>query len=122
MTNFHFRKGDLLAVAAVILLAAALLLFALPALSAGGSYACIYQHGKLIREVPLSVDQTFPVSGDYTNTVTVQDGKIAVTHADCPNQDCVRQGWLSDGGAIVCLPNQLEIRLPVDGGADFVIP
>lgn len=118
--GLKFRKGDLLAAALVLLLAAACLL-ALPGLS-GGDYAEVYQNGKLIYKVPLSVDQSFPVTGDYTNTVTVRDGAIAVTASDCPTNDCVHQGWLSGGGTIVCLPNGVEIRLADSDGVDAVSP
>lgn len=114
------KKGDLLAVALVCALAVGSLC-CLPALKSGGSFAQIWQNGELIREVPLSVDQTFLIRGDYTNAVTVRDGQIAVTHSDCPTNDCVHMGWLRDGGSIVCLPNRVEIRLTGDTGVDFVI-
>lgn len=117
----RFRKGDFLAVGIVILAAVVLSVAVLPALTAqNAAFASVYRDGRCIREVPLSVDQTFSIVGDYTNTVTVRDGKIAVTHSDCPTNDCVRQGWLSDGGAIVCLPNGVEIRLT--GDVDMVVP
>ena len=90
-------------------------------LRSGGTYAQIYRDGELLREVPLSVNQTFRIRGDYTNTVTVVDGKIAVTHSDCPNLDCVHMGWLKDGGNIVCLPNRMEIRLGGDTAVDAVV-
>ena len=59
----------------------------------------------------LTEDQEFtlqPLGGGY-NTITIQDGKIAVTEASCPDQYCVRQGFCSGGQAIVCLPNRLVI-------------
>ena len=115
-----FKKGDLLAVALVCALALVTVL-ALPALRSGGGFARILQDGVVVREVPLSVDQTFQIRGDYTNTVTVSDGKIAVTHSDCPTNDCVHMGWLRDGGSIVCLPNRVEIRLVGDTDVDMVI-
>jgi len=119
--SLHFRKGDLLAAGFVLLLVliSALLL---PRLTADSSrFAQIYQDGALVREVPLDVEQTFQIRGSYTNTVTVQDGKIAVTHSDCPTGDCVRQGWLSVGGTIICLPNRVEIRLSSDSDVDISI-
>lgn len=116
-----FRKSDLLA-AALILLVALLTCALLPRLMQTGEFASVYQDGELIRRVPLTVDQTFSVTGDYTNTVTVKDGKIAVTVSDCPTNDCVHQGWRSSGGAIICLPNRVEIRLPSDGTVDISVP
>ena len=114
------KTGDLLAIALVLALALGTALW-LPTLKSGGSFAQVWQNGELVREIPLSVDQTFRIRGDYTNTVTVRDGKIAVTHSDCPTNDCVHMGWLKDGGSIVCLPNRVEIRLVGDTDVDAVI-
>ena len=120
--HLKFQKGDFLAVGIVLLAAVLTAVLVLPKLTANESgFARIYRNGELIREVPLSVDQTFQIRGDYTNTVTVKDGKIAVTHSDCPTNDCVHQGWLSAGGAIVCLPNRVEIRLTAEPDVDIQI-
>ena len=74
------------------------------------SLAEITSGDAVIRVVNLKADQQFtvPCSGGY-NTVTVKDGKIAVTEASCPDQYCVRQGFCNSGRAIVCLPNKLVI-------------
>ena len=50
------------------------------------------------------------------NTILIEDGKICVTEADCPDQNCVHMGWLhSDSLPIVCLPNRLVIRYADSG-------
>ena len=46
--------------------------------------------------------------GSY-NVVTIRDGKIAVTEANCPDQYCVKQGFCNSGAQIVCLPHKLVI-------------
>ena len=84
-----------------------------------GTVAHIYQDGVLVRTIDLSQvteAETFVVEGPAgTNTIEVEPGRIRVAHADCPDQVCVRQGWISDGVApIVCLPNELVIQL--EGG------
>lgn len=82
------------------------------------SYAEIHSHGKLIKTVSLSIDQEFTVDGH--NTVTVKDGKIAVTWADCPDGYCVSRGFRSSGGDIVCLPNRLVISFVGEQEVDGV--
>ena len=74
------------------------------------SVAEITSDGAVNRVVNLKADQEFtvPCPGGY-NTVTVKGGKIAVTEATCPDQYCVRQGFVNRGRAIVCLPNKLII-------------
>jgi len=87
-----------------------------------GGDAAVYQDGKLLRTIDLmSVTEpyTFTVEGPAgTNTVEVERGRIRVSHADCPDQVCVRQGWISTGAAlIVCLPNKLVIQIADGGGS-----
>ncbi len=53
------------------------------------------------------------------NTVRVENGRIAITEADCPDRICVRQGFIDDGVLpIVCLPHKLSIVV-TDSGADI---
>lgn len=121
--RLRFQKGDALAILATLLLAAAVFLAFLPGHRDGAALAEIYLDGTLIRQVSLDSDGEFTVSGDYTNTVTVRDGKIGVTASDCPGGDCVHSGWIGTSGrSIVCLPNRLEIRVvSAAGEVDFVV-
>ena len=107
------RIGDLLAALLVIGLAVGLsVTLTLRARGVEHTYAEIYQNGSLVREVSLDTDQTFDLSGDYVNTVTVENGQIAITSSTCPGSDCVHSGWAHRAGqAIICLPNRVEIRL-----------
>ena len=111
--RLRFRKGDLLAVTLVLLLAAGLAIWlAARAAAVDTAAARIYLDGQLVAELPLDRDGTYEVEGDYHNTVTVQDGRVAVTHSDCPGGDCLHSGWISSAGrSIVCLPNRMEVRL-----------
>lgn len=121
--KLHFRLGDLTAIILVALLAGLLFVLFLPKTTATAAYAQIYQNGTLIQTVSLSQDGEFTVTGTYRNTITVQDGKIAVTDSDCPGRDCVHSGFSGSAGkSIVCLPNGLEIRIVSnDDHVDFVV-
>ena len=99
----------------ILILAAVLLLSAAGSLSLflpgeASTQAEITSDGALYRVVNLRADQEFtvPCPGGF-NTVTVKDGRIAVTEASCPDQYCVRQGFCNGGRSIVCLPNKLVI-------------
>ena len=70
-------------------------------------FAEITSRGELVKTVDLMIDQEITVDGK--NTVTVEDGKIAVTWADCPDHYCMKRGYCSGGTDIVCLPNRLVI-------------
>ena len=117
-----FQKGDILAILAVALMAAAVFVCFLPSDDRAGSVE-IYQNGRLVKTLPLSQNQELTITGAYTNTVTIRDGAVAITHSDCPGEDCVACGWRSTPGtSIVCLPNAVELRLVgVDGDVDFVV-
>ena len=71
----------------------------------------ITSDGEFLVTVDLTVDQQFQVesSGGGHNTVTVRDGAIAVTAADCPDHYCMDRGFCTGGTQIVCLPNRLVI-------------
>lgn len=87
-----------------------LILWLLPQKTAAS--AAVYQDGALLYTLDLSEDRTLVVTGPAgENEITVADGRIRVTRADCPDQVCVAHGPLSDtGGPIVCLPNRLSIQ------------
>ena len=121
--RLHFQKADILAIIAVVLLAVIVFALFLPQEDSSAGVAEIYQNGERIKKVSLEEDQTFTVAGKYNNTVTVRDGKIAVTESDCPGEDCVHCGWMDTvGTSVVCLPNGLEIRIVAgNSDVDFVV-
>ena len=94
----------LFAVLAVVCLGASVLLLG----GGGAAQAEVYSGGTLVKNVDLAIDQEFSVGGH--NTVTVKDGKIAVTWADCPDGYCMERGFRDGGTDIVCLPNRLVIH------------
>lgn len=118
-----FKWGDLLAIGLVLVLAAVCFLMFLPGDVGEAVCARIYQNGQPVMTVSLDQPREFRVTGDYCNTITVKDGKIAITDSDCPGRDCVHSGSIhSPGRSLVCLPNALEIRI-VSGqpDVDFVV-
>ncbi len=90
------------------------------------SVARITRDGVLLEEIDLTKTQA-PFSflledGRGRNLISVEQGRIRVSEADCPDQICVDQGWISDGTVpIVCLPHRLMIQIVggeegLDGG------
>ena len=81
------------------------------------------KNGSMITTVDLSKDQEFTLTaeGGGYNTVTIKDGKIAVTEADCPDQYCVKQGFCNSGEQIVCLPHKLVISFVGENEIDGAI-
>lgn len=71
----------------------------------------VISKGELKYTLPLNVDTQVQITTDRgTNTVTVKDGMVAVTEADCPDGYCMKRGFCSSGTQIVCLPNRLVLE------------
>ena len=88
------------------------------------SIALIYQDGTQIKRLDLSIvsePYSFVVESDSGfNAIAVENGRIRVSGADCPDELCVRQGWISGGALpIVCLPHKLIIQLEYSGSHDI---
>ncbi len=82
-------------------------------------YAEVWSEGKRIHLLDLSVDRIVTVTTEKgTNVITVRDGKIAVTEADCPDGYCKDRGYCAGGLQIVCLPHELVIRFPGESEVD----
>lgn len=79
-----------------------------------GRTAHVLRDGVLLQVLELDEDTSITVTADDggTNTIQVRDGAICVSHATCPDQVCVRRGWVRTTAApIVCLPHGLVIEL-----------
>lgn len=119
--KLRFKKGDIFAAIIVAALALAVFFAFIPKETSGDT-VLIYLDGELIKELSLSENATFTVSGDYENTVEIKDGKAAIVSSDCPGTDCVHTGWIdSPGRSIVCLPNRVEVVIAGIGEVDFVV-
>lgn len=76
----------------------------------------VFQNGVLLYEIDVSAgEQLYTVTYEgRKNTIHVENGKVSVSDADCPDHICVLHGALEKGNPIVCLPNRLVIRFISD--------
>ena len=120
---FSFRRGDFFAISTVLLLAICVFIAFLPGKDNPESAAVqVFHNNILIRELPLDANAEFEISGDYTNAVRIEGGRVCIHASDCPGADCVHSGWISQQGrSIVCLPNRVEIRIAGQSDVDFVV-
>ena len=82
-------------------------------------WAFVYQDGVLISSIDLAglSEPEFLIVeyGSGVNHISIEQGRIRVSYANCPDGFCMRQGWVSSGLIpVVCLPHRLVIML--DGG------
>lgn len=82
----------------------------------GQKIAYVYSNNKLVGEYTITdnYETEFKVeagSGNY-NTIHIEDGKVWIHDATCPDKICLNQGKIShDGELIVCLPNKLLVQI-----------
>lgn len=68
--------------------------------------------GKVIYEPDLSVDGTFSLPEFHDVLFEIKSSSIAFIHSNCPDQVCVRTGFISHSAqTAVCLPNKLIIKI-----------
>ncbi len=94
------------------------------ALSATGQQeAHIYKDGRVVQTIPLRPGYRQELrlgAAERYNLIMAEDGRIRVAEADCPDQLCVRTGWISVAPQqIVCLPYRVVIRLESSSATDI---
>jgi len=88
----------------------------------GAEMVEIWSDGEFLYSLPLSVDAQLRIDSENgSNTITIADGKIAVTQADCPDHYCMDRGYCNGGAQIVCLPNRLVIKFVAPQEIDGVV-
>lgn len=76
-----------------------------------GTLVEVRADGKIEKVYPLSKDCSFSVADEKMH-IEVKNGRVHVINADCPDQVCVKTGWISKPSqAIVCLPNRVSITI-----------
>lgn len=81
----------------------------------------VISDGEVKYVLPLSQDTQVEIATERgVNRVTIQDGKVAVTEADCPDGYCMARGFCSGGAQIVCLPNRLVLEFSDSDAIDAI--
>jgi hypothetical protein len=110
------HKWDVLLLLTVLLAALA---WAWLGAARAGAEAEILLDGKVARTLRLDTPEVFSLPQRPQVVFEVRDGAIAFIHSNCPDQVCVRTGFIRQGGQqAACLPNRLVAR--VLGGPDAV--
>lgn len=100
----------------IIVLAVGVFYWQTSAAGAGDLEAVIAMNGETVETIALSsldgtTQRTYTSLG-YTLEVELTATSVTMTHADCPDQDCVHTGTITQAGqSIVCLPARTSIRL-----------
>jgi hypothetical protein len=112
MSKQHFKaigsiltRADLLLIS-IILISAAVIFFTLKN-SSPLKTVYIYDHGELIKTLPLTEKQQIVTIREGIE-IEIWNNKVRMLNSTCPDQSCVKQGW-SDNLPIVCVPNEIVL-------------
>lgn len=103
---------DFVLILAVIIVALICLLF-MKVNAGNGRKVKVMADGKVVHEMSIAVDEEYTViQDDKTNTVIVENGKVRVEDASCPDKICEKHIPISmNGETIICLPNKVVVEV-----------
>lgn len=77
------------------------------------------EYGTYSLSQDISKDIVTGENGDNFNSFVINDGKVYMSSASCPDGICVNHSAIfRDGESIVCLPNRVVITVISDGDGD----
>ena len=105
------RRNDILLISFLALVSVILLVIPIVTAVKPESPALLIQvDGKEYGTWPLDEDREISIND--TNVCRIENGKVKMISADCPDQLCVRQSAIDEnGGTIVCLPNKIVLSI-----------
>lgn len=76
-----------------------------------GELVVVYVEDEVYLEIPLENDGEYPMKTDFgENILEIKDKKIRIKSADCVNQICVSDGWVSEcNKPVICAPHHLSV-------------
>ena len=113
------RKTDFVIAVIVLLVSLAGYMLTGFALAGEEKTVIIEVAGRVFAEYPMTETKTVDVNGH--NTVEITPEFVRVTYADCPDKLDVKQGKItSPGSIIVCMPNQMTVRIAGESEIDAI--
>ena len=113
MSNKKIKlRNDVILIGAILVIA--LIVFVVFKLNLkSGETVNVKVDGEILHSFSLQKNCEKIVSTKYgENIVSVNDGYVTVTSADCPDKICVKHRDISKvGETIVCLPNKLVVEI-----------
>ncbi len=102
------KKADITVFAVIIALCIAGGVFIF-AINKNASEVIIKQENNIICTLPINKNCEYSVGG---NVVVIENGKVYMKSADCPDKLCVKHKKISKHNeTIVCLPNRVVIEV-----------
>ncbi|GAA0862426.1 NusG domain II-containing protein [Paraclostridium tenue] len=107
------KKNDFFLILLVLVVIVAALAFNYFKQSSEGDKVVIYLDNKVYKEIPINKKEelTIKTENGY-NKIKVHDGGVEVSEASCPDDICVKTGFIKKSNkSIVCIPNKVSIKI-----------
>lgn len=114
-------RNDIILIASLLLVAVISLILVFSSRQTNKTIANVYVQNEAVLSIDLSKkeEKDYIIQGTKGElTIHTKDGAIAVTHSNCPHQDCVRMGYINTSNKpIICAYNQTYIV--IEGTASY---
>lgn len=83
---------------------------------AEGGYVAVVVNKEIKETFSLSENREYTISdGEHINIIKIEDGKVWITEANCPDKLCVKQRKIDKNGqSVICLPNKVVVKIVSD--------
>jgi len=113
-----FNKADIILIVILTILICSSF-FAITKKNQPTSYAICEVDGKVVKKILLSKSQRVDLKNGME--LEIKNRRIRVSKSDCPQQICVKHGWLKySSDIIVCVPNRCIIYTENKDGLDYI--
>ena len=116
------KKRDIILILAILLVSLTCASFVMP--HGEGAFVEVYSGNALFGSYDLNDEKTISVEGTngIVNMIEIQNGRVRIRDATCPNRICVDCGWIDKSGeSICCAPAGLLVKISgLEGDYDAV--
>ena len=113
-----FSFADVIVICAVLIISVAGYACSAYAASGNKKYAVIEVSGEVFARYEMNMKTPVTVDVNGKNKVEISKDYVKVVFADCPDKLDVRRGKITKAGSvIICMPNEMLVR--IDGKSDF---
>lgn len=110
------KKADFIIIGVVAVIVSVLAFFLYFVNADSGSVVIVEKDGEVIETLSLEQDaeRVYEFDGE-TNTLVIEDGKVKITDANCPDGICSQHKSINKSGeSIICLPHKLVVTVSND--------
>ena len=106
------KKNDLILICSVLMIAFIGIIILFFISDNTSETAVITIDGKEYKRLPLDENTTITIETEHgSNTLVINDGKVYISEASCPDKVCIKSGHASELKPIVCFPNGVVVSI-----------